>query len=109
MMQRSLLLFFLLLAHTVYAQKKAITLEDIMQKGTFASRSVPGFNALKNGTQYTQKDYGANGSIQINVYDLATGIKRHSLFDNTIHTLDGKRLKVESYQFSDDEKKLLAL
>lgn len=106
-MQRSLLLFFLFLAPIVYAQKKAITLEDIMQKGTFASRSVPGFNALKNGTQYTQKDYGANGSIQINVYDLATGIKRHSLFDNALHTLDGKRLKVESYEFSADEKKLL--
>lgn len=105
-MRSALLTIVLLVSSQLMAQKKQITLEDIWQKGSFASRSVPGFNALKNGTQYTQKDF-ANGATQINLYDLASGKRLKTIFDNSLESLAYKGISIESYQFSKDEKKLL--
>lgn len=88
------------------AQKKQITLEDIWKKGTFSIKSVPGFNAKRNGTEYTQKDV-TEGVSQINLYDLATGEKIKTIFDNSRQTANGHVIKFDSYQFSNDENKLL--
>lgn len=38
---------------TARAQSDSITLEDIWQKGTFRAKSVPGFNATRDGKRYT--------------------------------------------------------
>lgn len=88
------------------AQNKHISLEDIWRKGTFSMKSVPGFNAKRNGTEYTQKDV-ANGVSQINLYDLATGEKLKTIFDNSRQTANGHVIKFDNYQFSNDETKLL--
>ena len=51
-----LLLPALFLAQTAFAQKgdKLITPEDIFKKNTFAIKSVPGFNAMKDGLRFTK-------------------------------------------------------
>lgn len=86
--------------------KKQITLEDIWQKGTFSLKSVPGFNAMKDGIHYTQLDQDGRHQY-IRVYDLATGDKGNTLFDNEIQKLGGKEINIESYAFSSDEQKML--
>ena len=106
-MYRFFLLAFLIVGNISLAQKKQITLEDIWLKGTFAAKSVPGFNALKNGTQYTKKETGEAGAIQINLYDLASGEKLKTLFDNSQQTHGTQAVKLQDYAFSEDETKML--
>lgn len=87
---------------------KKITLEDIWARNTFAVRSVPGFNAMEDGLHYTQMDNN-NGVQQINVYELATGNKVRTLFDNSLQQYNGKKLQLDEYIFSKDEQKMLLL
>jgi dipeptidyl-peptidase-4 len=89
----------------LYAQNtKQITLEDIWQRGTFAVKNVPGFNALKDGKHYTQLD--ENGDIQeINDYDIAKGKKGKTLLQNRVS--DGQIGEIAEYTFSSDEQKML--
>lgn len=85
---------------------KDITLEDIWLKGTFRVKSVPGFNAMKDGKRYTQLDV-KDGVQQINIYDLAGGALKETLLSGA--ALNGKTIAIDEYQFSDNEKKLLLL
>jgi dipeptidyl-peptidase-4 len=108
-MQKLILLFSLcLLSLNIPAQttKKQISLEDIWKNGTFRMKSVPGFNALKDGKRYTQIDV-VQGKQCINVYDLATGTKLITLFDNSIHKIDTTQLIISDYRFSENEQKLM--
>ncbi|MBL7711970.1 MAG: S9 family peptidase [Chitinophagaceae bacterium] len=109
---RKILAFTLLcgIALQGYAQpaKKDITLEDIWKNGTFRIKSVPGFNAMEDGKRYTQLD-NENGKQSISTYNLATGKKEKTLFDNTVHTDGGTKLSVSDYSFSKNEKKILLL
>lgn len=88
------------------AQNKQISLEDIWKNGTFRIKSVPGFNAMKDGKTYSQID-DENGRPVINQYDLATGKKISTLFDNKANGNAGKPLAFSDYAFSKDEKQLL--
>ncbi|HMT00085.1 MAG TPA: S9 family peptidase [Saprospiraceae bacterium] len=80
-----------------------ITLEDIYVKGTFQSRSVPGFRFLNDGRHYTRLE--GNG---IYVYDVESGAKVDTI-------LEGRAIKGEagfdgqlgSYSFSQDENLIL--
>ena len=85
---------------------KKITLEDIYKNGTFRMKGVPGFNAMKNGKHYTQIDREGK-KIYIRVYDLATGDKLQTLFDNSQDKFSGKELEIEGYIFSENEQKML--
>lgn len=106
-MRRFLFLSLLLIGGVAQAQDlKKITLEDIWLNGTFKVKTVPGFNAMKDGRRYTQLD-DANGSQQINIYDLASGAKKGLLLENP--SFNGQRVTITDYVFSDDEKKLLLL
>src|SRR3954471_7175077 len=86
--------------------KKQITLDDIWTNNTFRIKSVPGFNAMKNGKTYTQID-AVNGTQVIRTYDLKSGGQGNALFDNGETTLDNKKIAFDDYSFSTDEKKLL--
>jgi dipeptidyl-peptidase-4 len=98
---RYIWLSILLVAQTAIAQtKKQITLEDVWRDNTFKIKSVPGFNAMKDGKTYTQIDE-ENGRQVINVYDLATGNKLRNIYSN-----DGA-YKIDSYEFSTNEQKIL--
>ena len=85
---------------------KQITLDDIYKNGTFRMKGVPGFNAMKDGKRYTQIDREGE-RIRIIVYDLATGKKEGTLFDNKVDKFSGTELNIESYELSKDERKML--
>lgn len=106
-MYRILLAGFLCIAQVATAQNKQITIEDIWRNGTFRIKSVPGFNAMKDGKRYTKIDADAGKQV-IRVYDLATGQPGTVLFDNA-QQYKGKTIMVDDYSFSDDEQKLLLL
>ena len=109
-MRSFLIIAAIAVAQLSYAQSghKKINLEDIWSKNTFAIKSVPGFNAMQDGLHYTQTDKD-NGVQQVNVYDLATGNKVKTLFDNSQQKYDDKALEVDEYILSKDEQKMLLL
>ncbi|MFT4062724.1 MAG: S9 family peptidase [Edaphocola sp.] len=80
-----------------------ITLADVFQKGTFAAKTVPGFNALRNGKEYTQLD-AKLGLQEINKYDLETGKKKGNIAAANLLMRCGT---ITDYAFSADEKKML--
>lgn len=82
---------------------RQISLEDIWLKGTFAIQTVPAFNAMKNGSSYTQIDEGA-GYQEINEYALSTGKLLRTIYKNN---RTGAPESIAAYQFSQDEQKLL--
>ena len=86
---------------------KKITLEDVWQNGTFSVKNVPGFNALKDGRHYTKTDIDEGGAIQINMYDLADGKKKRTIYDNSQQSYGDKQVVVVDYIFSADEQKML--
>lgn len=102
-MRKIILLAALFTAHIALAQKKLITLEDIWKKGTFSMKSVPGFNAMKDGNRYTQLD-GGGKSQEINIYNLADGKKIQTIFSN-----NNTGFSIDEYSFSADEQKMLLL
>lgn len=107
-MRYLLLLLAVSFSLAAQAQKgtKQITLDDIYRKHTFRSKSVPGFNAMKDGLRYTKLDRDKK-TESISVYDLAGGSWLETLFNNTETLNNGDTLHIYHYTFSDDEKKLL--
>ncbi|MEO6884241.1 MAG: S9 family peptidase [Bacteroidia bacterium] len=87
---------------------KQITLEDIWSSSTFYPQYVYGLRSMNDGVHYTSLDY-LTGDPSIVKYDYATGksvetvVKESQLIpkDSTRH------IHIDSYQFSDDEKKIL--
>lgn len=100
------LLATLLFTATAFAGDKYITLEDVWKNGTFRMKSVPGFNALQDGTRFTRMDR-EDTKILIQVYDLAAGYKLTTLFDNSLQKYNGATLMPVDYAFSHDEEKML--
>ncbi|MFN0033847.1 MAG: S9 family peptidase [Saprospiraceae bacterium] len=87
--------------------QKPITLEDIWQKGTFASKGVPGFNFQKDGVHYTRLEGTA-----ITQYDLRTGERSGTIFEAAAVSptqIEGAGWKgaLDGYSFSGDESKIL--
>ena len=114
MFSKNILLLPLLFIATLangQGSKKNITLEDLWKDYTFRVKSVPGFNALKDGRRYTQAEQDGT-DIVLNTYDLATGKKLETIFRSSQQTFGTKAfgtkaLQVEDVAFSTDETKLL--
>lgn len=89
-------------ATTAIAQQN-IALEDIWQRGTFNTRSLPGFNFLKDGRHFTRLEQG-----KINQYDISTGNMVQTVLDVSVLSGEaGFAGAIESYEFSPDEQKIL--
>lgn len=104
-MRYILLIVALAVSHLSIAQdsKKQITLEDIWVDHTFSAKSVPGFNAMKDGQRYTKLDRNKKEkTVAIGIYDLRTGNKEGNAYVS-------RDLDFESYVFSKDEQKILLL
>ncbi|RSK31175.1 S9 family peptidase [Hymenobacter metallilatus] len=88
----------------VAQQKQNITLEDIWQKGTFAAKSVPGFNWMKDGRFYSSL---SKGDLVQN--DVTTGQSVQTLVAAQDLKLPGQTqpLQVDGYSFNADETKIL--
>ncbi|MBD2713627.1 S9 family peptidase [Microvirga sp. STR05] len=85
-------------------QKQNLTLEDIWQKGTFAAKSVPGFNWMKDGRYYSSLEQGS--LVQ---HDVTTGQAVQTLVAAADLKLAGqdKPLPVDGYNFNADEQQIL--
>jgi dipeptidyl-peptidase-4 len=111
-MKKIIVLSILSVAFAVatFAQKKAVTLEDIWQKGTFSPRYVSGFNFLNDGKHYTKQAYNQIKSVhQIIKYDLTTGDKIETIFDGEdLKDLDDQLSgRFSNYSFNADESKII--
>lgn len=96
------LVFLLALTGNLAAQKQ-ITIEDIWAKGTFSTKSVPGFNFMNDGVHYTKMERGT-----VKKYNLVSGDFVEDIYSKEI-IKSGKVPEsfVKSYEFSTDETKLL--
>lgn len=107
-MKRSFLFWFVLtglftlsINTDIIAQDgKEITLEQIWKDYEFIPRGVPGFRFQKDGKHYTRLEKG-----KILQYDITTGEQSKVLFDTSF--LTNYSDLISSYQFSQDEKKIL--
>ena len=89
---------------TVNAQQKDLTLDAIFD-GTFGSERLDALRSLDNGKEYSVLNYDRDvKASMIDVYDYKSG-KKTRTFLNT-NELDGVDYVI-SYDFSDDESKLL--
>lgn len=108
-MRHYMLLLALCAGNISFAQgtKKEITLDDIWKNSTFKMKSVPGFNAMKDGKRYTQLNTDSSRQ-SITIANLLDGKTVDTLFNN-FRTMpdDGATVVAEEYSFSDDEKKVL--
>jgi len=103
-----LLVPFSLMTHAQTA-RKPITLDNLYKNGTFRIKSVPGFNAMKDGKKYTQVD-NESRHLYIRIYNLATGKVEKTIFDNYANRAQGgDTLMIADYRFSENEQKMLLL
>ena len=94
--------FHFIISSFLFGQQ-SITLENIWQDYTFSTRSVPGFNFLKDGKHYTRKS-----GNKIQQFDLTTGEVVKDIFDaETFKELNGFNGRIDDYTLSDDENKIL--
>ena len=107
-MRYTLVLVVLLFSQLSFAGKgdKLITLDDLYRSNTFSMKSVPGFNAMKDGMRYSKLETKDKNQV-INIYSLADDGWVGTVFNSSLVKVDGKVIRVSGYEFSDDETKLL--
>jgi len=107
-MRYTLVLVALLMCNLSFAGKgdKLITLDDLYRSNTFSMKSVPGFNAMKDGMRYSKLETKDKNQV-INIYSLADDGWVGTVFNSGLAKVDGKAIRVSGYEFSDDESKLL--
>ena len=104
-MNKTRLVFFLMVGVLTIAsaQKKQITVEEIYD-GTFRTEGMDVLRSMKNGQRYTILDQDrTTGNVSIDKYDYKTLEKLETIISSS----DLGGLKIESYEFSHDETKLL--
>lgn len=84
-----------------WAQKKAITIDDLWKNHSFYPEIVRGLKSMKSGDYYTQIDRNKNGS-KLNKYSYRTG-----KLISTIADSEKLKIPIVNYSFSEDEKKVL--
>jgi len=97
-----LVLLALFVFQFLTAQLKEISLEDIYEKGSFPTRGIPGFKFMKDGQSYVR----LQNSIITQYYLLSNDVKKVILDASKIENGILKD-KLESFEFSTDETKLL--
>jgi dipeptidyl-peptidase-4 len=97
-------LSILITISTLSAQEKSISLDDI-NGGTFRPEYLSALRSMNNGKEYSIYNYDRKSKTStIDVYEYKTGEKVKTLLNSTdIEEID----YIISYQFSDDETKLL--
>ena len=101
-MKKTLLLFLAFIAVVQIRAQNAITLDDIWTNGTFETQSVPGFRFMNDGLHYTKR---VGQTITKN--NFLDGQEVAVILNGTDLQAPGFTGSFQSYQFSDDEKKIL--
>lgn len=87
-------------------EAREITLEKIFLKRTFSQKYVSGLKSMKDGIHYTVLE-NVKDQQQINKYNYEKGKLVATLLKNDLKDKDGNAMRIESYQFSQDESKIL--
>ena len=97
-------LLLIITISTLSAQEKSISLDDI-NEGVFRAEYLSALRSMNNGKEYSVNNYDRKSkNSTIDVYDYKTGDKVRTLLNTAeIEGID----YIISYQFSDDETKLL--
>lgn len=96
----------LLLPSFFFAQQK-LSLEEILVKNTFASKSAQGFNVMKDGLNYVVIEPGNGKSVSLYKYELKSQTKTGLLVNGDDVQFEGRTLDLKTYKFSPNEDKLL--
>ncbi len=88
------------------SDKKPITLEDIWKNYTFSAESVRGLRSMNDGLHYTVLERTENGSALVK-YNYKSGKKLSTLINPEDLKIGETTLKMNAYEFSADEKKVL--
>ncbi len=83
-----------------------ITVEDVWHKNTYGAKGIQGFNAMKDGLNYTditEKD----GYYEISKFQIKTGNKVSDLVSAKDVKYKERSVDISSYEFSPDEDKML--
>ena len=104
MYRASLLLFLMVMfLTTTFAQKKQLTIDEIYA-GAFRTEGMDALRSMKNGEQYTILNFDrATKSMSIDKYDYKTLEKVETI----VSSGDLVGVNFESYEFNNDESKLL--
>ncbi len=86
--------------------KRMIDLKDIWKDYTFSSETVRGVRSMNDGKNYTVLERGKSG-VNLVQYNYKTGKKVATLISAENLTFDSKPLRMHTYEFSSDEKKVL--
>jgi len=107
-----IVVFSVLIVTTSYSQdKKDVTLEDVWRDYKFYGSSVGGVRSMNDGVHYTTLETGENG-VNIVKYAYANKNVEEVLVASSSllhgdHSVEDKFLKINGYEFSSDETKLL--
>jgi len=102
----TLLLSLLIIGTAIGQEKKDISLEDIWRDYKFYASSVGGFRSMNDGVYYTTLDQ-SNGSSDIVKYAYADKKYQKVLVAASDLKNGDKLIKIDDYEFSSDETKLL--
>ncbi len=104
---KRILLAVCLLAPTFFSNaQKEISLQDIWASPAFYGDRLGGLRSMNDGLYYTTMEED-RGFTTIQKWSYKTGKEEGKIFSTSEIKTDGAPLKVEGYQFSADEKKLL--
>lgn len=98
------ILFLLFASPWTNAQKKTLELHQIYEQNLLRPASVSGFNFMKDGLSFSRKS-----ADKIIKFDLASGSELEVIFDAALVSDGILKGKLEGYQFSSDEQKILLL
>ena len=86
--------------------KKEISMADIWRDGTFSQEYVSGLRSMKDGLHYTILERKGDG-IQLSKYSYENGKFVEALVEASDLKYKGNKLRMQAYEFSADESKVL--
>lgn len=88
-------------------EKNLFTLQDIWFSRDYAAKGVPGLRSMNDGISYCQLDAKENKTQDCNRYEIKTGKLLNTIFSAENIQVDGKPIIVSSFEFSENEKKVI--
>lgn len=87
---------------STHSSSKKLSVKDIWGTANYASKSVSNFNTLNDGKTFVKLEQN-----EIVAYDIKTGKKTSTLLSNDACMFQNKPIRIQSFTFSDDQKKVL--
>lgn len=97
---------FFLLSSVIAQELKDVSLEDVWKNYTFYARTVSGIRSLNDGVHYTSLQRTKEGNNLVK-YSYTDEDFKEDLIDNSTLKLNDKIVRIDDYEFSSDESKVL--